>query len=206
MHGKRVLWRNKKLMEFGKVLRVRKSVRKFSSKGISWKVLARILEAGTLAPSSGNVQNWVFVVVADSERRKRLVNSLPSEQGWAADAPVLIVVASDNEQVKKLYGERGEKVYAIQNCAAAVENMLLCAADLGVGSCWIGYFDEKKVAFEVDLPEFVRPQAVIALGYGELVDEKGREPLQSFVFFERYGNKRRDVGVLPLVKRGVGRR
>ena len=185
-------------MDFEKVLRGRKSVRKFSSREVSWKDLADVLEAGTLAPSSGNLQSWVFVVVRDAKNRAALVEALPREQSWAGKAPVLVVICSDVERVRTMYGARGEALYAVQNCAAAAENMLLKAVDAGIGACWIGYFDEKPIAKLLELDKDLRPQAVLALGYGEPLEEKPREPLQSFVFFEKFGNRKRDVEVWPL--------
>lgn len=188
----------KKLMELDKALRARKSVRKFSHKAVSWEHLSDILEAGTLAPSSGNVQNWVFIVLRKRENIEHLVELLPSEQSWASKASVLVVVCNDVERIKILYGGRGEALYAVQNCAAAMQNMLLKAADLGIGSCWIGYFDEKVLAHMLDLDKNMRPQAILAFGYGEPQEFKGREPLQSSVFFEKFGNKTRDTSSWSL--------
>ena len=185
-------------MEFEKVLKERKSVRMFSTKQIHWDELSEILQAGVFAPSSGNVQNWMFIVVKQKDQIDRLVEALPVEQAWAKKASVLIVVCSDVAHVKMLYGNRGEALYAVQNCAAAIENMLLRATDLKIGSCWIGTFEEKDLVEVLELPTDLRPQAIIALGYGEADEEKPREPLQSFVFFEKYGQKERDTGIWPL--------
>ncbi len=185
-------------MEFNSVLRSRHSVRKFSSKDLSWADLTDILEAGTLAPSSGNVQNWVFIVLRKREVIEKVVASLSREQSWAAKASVLVVVCSDVAHVKELYGARGEALYGVQNCAASIENMLLKATDLGIGSCWIGYFDEKEIGSLLAIGGDVRPQAILAFGYGESIEEKPREPLQNCVFFERYGNRTREVGLWPL--------
>ncbi len=193
-------------MELDKVLRLRRSVRQFNGKNLSWKHLTDILEAATLAPSSGNIQNWVFIVVREKKNVETLTELLPPEQRWAAKASVLVVVCSDTERVKQMYGARGEALYAVQNCAAAIQNMLLKAAELGVSSCWIGHFEEKDLAQTLALEKDIRPQALLAFGYGEVSEEKPREPLSSCVYFETFGNKTRNVGLWPLgntLERGI---
>lgn len=77
----------------------------------------------------------------------------------------MIVVSSDLEIVAAKYGERGRNLYAPQNCAAAVENILLAAIALGLGACWVGAFDEETAKQILDLPNNVRPMVLIPIGY-----------------------------------------
>jgi len=186
-------------MEFDRILQERRSTRKFKPKDIAWEAVADILDAARYAPSSGNMQNWAFIVVKDKDSKKKVSNS--SKQSWLADAPVLIVVCSKLDKIKELYGARGEALYSIQNCAAAAENMLLKAADLKIDSCWVSSFDENIIRKEFRLDDDVRPQAVLAFGYGdEFEKEFKRYPLENFVFFESWGNKKRDYTIWPLSK------
>lgn len=188
-------------MDLDKILGERRSTRKFKSKDIKWENVADILNAGRLAPSAGNIQNWVFLVVKDKENKKKLANAC-SRQLWITEAPVLILVCSMLEKIRELYGTRGEVLYSIQNCAAAIENMLLKSTEFGIDSCWVSAFDENSIIRDFRLDKDVRPQAIIAFGYGDEFEKKSkRNPLENFVFFEEWNNKKRDFGLWPVSSR-----
>lgn len=176
-------------MELDQVIKERRSVRRFKKLDVPWYLVAECLDAAIQAPSSGNVQNWSFVVVKDKDKKDKIVKAC-DEQYWLLNAPILIVVCSELSKIRKLFGVRGEALYAVQNCAAAMENLFLKATELGLGSVWIGAFDETKIKDVLEIDEDTRPQAVIALGYGEEFENKSkREPLDNFVYFDRYGGK-----------------
>ncbi len=176
-------------MELDEVLKERKSVRKFKNLDVPWYIISECLEAAIEAPSSGNVQNWRFTVVRNRATIEKIAK-LCDEQYWLLKAPVLIVVCSDLVKIKRLFGVRGEALYAVQNCAAAIENMLLKSHELGLGTAWIGAFDEDKLREILDIGASARPQAIFALGYPDTYEEKPkREPLENVVFFEKYGQK-----------------
>ncbi len=178
-------------MELDQAIKERRSVRRFKKLAVPWFIVAECLDAAVHAPSSGNAQNWRFVVIQKKENREKIIKAC-SEQYWMLDAPVLIAVVSDLEKIRKLFGVRGEALYAVQNCAAAIENLLLKAAELGLGATWIGDFDEQKIREILKIKDDVRPQAVIALGYGDEFEKKStREPLDNFVYFEEW-EKRED--------------
>ncbi len=177
-------------MELDKAIKDRKSVRRFKKLEVPWYLIADCLESATYAPSSGNVQNWHFIVVRDKNNREKIAKAC-EEQYWILNAPVLIVVCSELSKVKRLFEVRGEALYAIQNCAAAIQNLLLKAYELGLGSTWIGAFDENLIRDVLKIEGDVRPQAVIALGYGEDFETTTRHPLENFVSFEEFG-KRKD--------------
>jgi len=178
-------------MELDQVIMERRSVRRFKKLAVPWFIVSSCLDAAVHAPSSGNVQNWRFVVVQKKENREKIIKAC-SEHYWMLDAPVLIAVISDLEKIRKLFGIRGEALYAVQNCAAAIENLLLKAAELGLGATWIGDFDEQKIMEILKIKDERRPQAIIALGYGEDFEKKStREPLDNFVYFEEW-DKRED--------------
>ena len=176
-------------MELDEVLKERKSVRKFKNLDVPWYIISECLEAAIEAPSSGNVQNWRFTFVRNRATIEKIAK-LCDEQYWLLKAPVLIVVCSDLVKIKRLFGVRGEALYAVQNCAAAIENMLLKSHELGLGTAWIGAFDEDKLREILDIGASARPQAIFALGYPDTYEEKPkREPLENVVFFEKYGQK-----------------
>lgn len=151
-------------MDFFDVISKRRSVRQFlPDKNVTDDQLTRILEAATLAPSAGNAQCWKFIVVRD----KQLKSSLATEAGhqlFIDQAPLAVVVCADLDKAGEKYGERGRSVYALQETAAAIENILLSAEALGLGACWIGSFDETEAARILKLPRSLRPVAIVPIG------------------------------------------
>ena len=103
--------------------------------------------------------------------RRRLAEAA-HDQHFLAEAPASIVVSAEPGRSAAQYGARGETLYAIQDAAAAVENILLAATGYGLGTCWVGAIDEDAVRRAADLPPGHRPLAVIAVGYAA---EEGRE-------------------------------
>jgi len=173
-------------MDVLECIRTRRSVRSFKSKQIENETLNKILESATLAPSSGNLQNWEFVIVKEKRSKEELVN-IALGQNFIAEAPIVVIVCSNQKRIS-VYGERGDKLYSIQNTAAAIQNLLLAAWSFGIGSCWVGAFDEKALSGFLKLPEHIRPVAMIPLGYP---DEKPIKPKRSEGIFwlEKYGSK-----------------
>jgi nitroreductase len=143
----------------------RRSVRSFTHQEVPLATVTRLLEAAAAAPSAGNVQPWKFFVVEDADTRKELARAALN-QAWMADAPVVIVVCADLARAEKTYGERGRTLYALQDTAAAAQNILLGATALGLGTCWVGAFNERMVAAVFDLEtQLLRPVAMIPLGH-----------------------------------------
>lgn len=164
-------------MQFEDVLDARKSVRNFSARPVEDTDIEKILRAGISAPSAGNIQPWRFTVVKSKNARERLIDSLG--QRWAAAAPVVIVVSLDPRPSAARYGDRGLALYAVQDCAAATENMLLTAVDLGLAACWIGAFDESAVAAAIGLKKPITPVTIVPIGYSAQGSGKqARRPLE----------------------------
>ena len=152
-------------MEFFEVLERRRSVRSFEpDRAVSAEDEQRLLEAACRAPSAGNVQPWRFFAVRNVEMKSRLMAAALG-QPWVGEAPLLIVACADLAAHEKAYGRRGVELYSIQDTAAAVENILLAATALGLGSCWIGAFRESQVAEALEIPRHLRPVALIPIGY-----------------------------------------
>ncbi len=146
-------------------IKKRRSVRRYKRKEIPMDDILKILDAGRLAPSAGNIQGWIFIVVRDKEKKKKLAEA-SYNQNWMADAGAIIVVCADFEKYKFYYGERGERLYAIMDASAAAENMILAATDLGYGSCWVSAFEDEKVMEILGMnPEkSIRPLILITIG------------------------------------------
>ena len=154
-------------MNIVKAISERFSCRRYKNKKISEKNLGAILEAGIRAPNSGNVQAWRFVIIDKPDTKEKLTEAAV-DQRWMMQAPILIVVCSDLNKLKKYYPER-YKLYAIQDTAVAAQNILLMAHSLNIGSCFVSAFDEKKVKRVLRLDKGIEPYVIIPLGY---MDEK----------------------------------
>ena len=160
----------------------RYSCRKFLDTPVPPDFLESILEAARWAPSGGNRQPWRFLLVRNAAVRKALALAAHGQE-FVADAPAVIAVCALPETSAKKYGERGRSLYCIQDTAAAVQNILLEATRLGLGSCWVGAFQESAAAQALGLPSGERPVALIPLGYpGEpMPQERQRLPLDATV-------------------------
>jgi nitroreductase len=176
----------KKEMTVFDCILTRRSIRRYSDIPVEWDKVGKICEAGKAAPSSGNIQNWKFVVVTKEETRKKVAQAC-LEQYWMAQAPVHIIVCGEPKKAQQFYGIRGDRLYTVQNCAAATMNMILMAHSLGLGSCWVGAFDEEMLKRALAMPDRARPQSVITIGYS---DEKPPMPqeynLEDVAYLENF--------------------
>jgi nitroreductase len=176
-------------METLEAINNRRSIRRYLDKPVEFEKLTNILDAAVKAPSAGNLQGRKFILVTDRGLIKQ-VSGYSIEQYWVQTAPALIIVCAVPEKHEMYYGLRGKRLYNIQDCAAAIENILVSATDAGLGSCWIGAFEEDKIKAMFAIPVDVRPQAIIALGYSdEVPKERQLAPIENTVFFNRYGVK-----------------
>ncbi|MFH1445486.1 MAG: nitroreductase family protein [Nanoarchaeota archaeon] len=167
-------------------IRGRRSVRRYKEEKISKGDIIEILDAAAQAPSSGNVQDWEFIVVQKPETKLQLQETAMFGQKFISTASAIIVVCSNLDRMIIRYGERGKSLYSIQNTAAAAQNLMLAAWDKGFGTCWVGAFNEQKVKDILILPTNVRPVAMITLGYpGETPDKKTVVELNKVVHWER---------------------
>ena len=150
-------------MEFSEVLAKRRSVRHFNAK----------LD---VADEDIRIQPWRFTIGRSLEGREKLAGAL--RQRWATTAPVVIIVSVDPRPCAARYSDRGERLYCIQDTAAAVENILLAAVDRGLASCWIGAFDAEAVRDAMGIPAPIEPIAILPVGYSaESAGRPARRPL-----------------------------
>ncbi|HIH31783.1 TPA: nitroreductase family protein [Candidatus Woesearchaeota archaeon] len=176
-------------MEALEAINRRRSIRRYLERPVEFEKITTIIDAGRKAPSAGNLQDWCFIIVSEKSFIQQ-VAGFSVEQYWIQTAPLLIVVCAMPEKHEMYYGLRGKRLYNIQDCAAAIENILIAATDLGLGSCWIGSFEEDKLRALLSIPPDVRPQAVISLGYpDETPNDRSLVPVENITFFNRYGMK-----------------
>lgn len=158
-------------------MREAQSTMLFGKSEIPEPTLTRILEAGCWAPSAGNLQPWYFYVVKNNEIKQKLADAC-NDQRQIEQAPVSIVIMADPARSNERFGERGAQLYCLQDTAAAAENIILAANALGISSCWVGAFDERKVQEAVEAPPRLRAVAIICLGYGNEENKHHKERLR----------------------------
>ena len=173
-------------MDLFEAIEARRSVRRFDpAVEVPPETVERLLNAAILAENAGNRQPWHFYVVRDPELRQGLVAAAHG-QGFISQAPVAIVVCADAEQSAGRYGQRGRELYCLQDTAAAVDHILLAAVALGLGSCWVGAFDEGEAARVLDLPDHHRPVAILPIGKpAEAPAPRPRQPLKEVATYLR---------------------
>lgn len=153
------------MADFWQVLKKRHCVRQFDSwREVPDELIKDLVEAGHFGPSAGNIHPEEFIVVREQETKEKLAEAALGQM-FVAEAPVVIVVIADTEKTASRYGERGRNLYAIQDAAAATENIFLAATDLGLSMCWVGAFDEKQVQKILKLQPNQRPLAILPIGY-----------------------------------------
>jgi len=183
-------------MDFDKCLKGRRSIRKYKDKKIPWNKLALILDSARYSPSAGNLQNWRFIIV-DEEEKKEKISTACLGQKWMNQAPVFIIVCSDNATIDKFYKNLK---FPVQNCAVAVQNIMLAAYSFKIGSCWIGAFDEMEVKRELKIPDNISVEAIITLGYSfEKPEIPRRTDLNNLLHFNEWKGKAKD-SMFPLKK------
>lgn len=177
-------------MELFEAIVKRRSIRKFENEEVADEEIGKLLTACKWAPSAGNRQPWKIVVVKDKEKINELSKAALGQK-WITHAPVVLVVLTDKERSEATYGERGKELYALQSTATAVQNILLRARDIGLGSCWVGAFDEDNVRDIVDCQkEDIRPVAILPVGHPkEEPEPPSRKEITSFTFLNEYGGK-----------------
>ncbi|MBN2202960.1 MAG: nitroreductase family protein [Candidatus Aenigmarchaeota archaeon] len=171
-----------------KTIRNRMSVRKYLDKDVSQDLVSRVLEASRHTPSAGNYQPWEFIVVRDVNLKNDIVEACYN-QNWMKNAPVFIVACMNCRLAGAVYGERGLRLYGIQAVAAAIQNMLLSAQSMGLGTCWVGAFSEIVISKIMQCPEYVRPCAIITLGYPDLgcTPHAKKHNKNEYIHYEKFG-------------------
>ncbi len=150
-------------MDILDIIKGRRSVRDFLERDIPESIVNELIEALIWAPSAGNLQARKFIFVKDKGLKKRLAHAALG-QSFIAEAPLVIVACADHIRILR-YGSRGINLYTIQDVSASIMNMMLLAHARGLGTVWVGAFDESLVKDILGLPEHLRPVAIVPVGY-----------------------------------------
>jgi nitroreductase len=164
-------------------IKTRKSVRGYLKKPVEKEKLTAILEAGRLAPSASNRQEWRFVIVSDLETRKKLAEAA-NNQTFVGEAPTVIVACAETDGHIMMCGQ---PCYPI-DIAIALDHITLAAVELGLGTCWIGAFDETRVKEILGIPNEIRVVELMPIGYPSdpSIKEKKRLPFTTTVKYEHW--------------------
>lgn len=178
----------------------RRSVRSYSDRPIPPPVLERMRRALRCAPSACNFQPWHFIFVFDPPLRRELGHAA-NGQTWIADAPVIVVACGFPDKAAKMMA--GYRNSVELDVAIAVDHLTLAAVAEGLGTCWIGAFQEEHVRRLLDIPRSALVVALTPLGYpsapellGPLVEARRKRPEHIFSI-DRYGRGGADAGARP---------
>ena len=156
----------------------RRSIRSYENREVPEEVLTQILEAGRQAPSAANRQPIHFIVVKDNELKKNF--SSLQFNSFIKEAPIVIVGCADVNSL--LTGK-----WAVVDTAISMQSMVIAAWTLGVGSCWIGAFNEEKVKETLKIPEKWKIIALITLGYpAEQPKQRKKKPIEELFSFNSF--------------------
>lgn len=170
----------------------RQSDRKYSDKPVEKEKLERIIDAGRMAPSACNAQPWKFVLVTEAELIARIAEAASAKimgmNSFVGKAPAILVIVREQPNLSSRIGATiKKKDYSLIDIGIASENICLQASAEGIGSCMIGWFDEKILRKILDIPGSKRVELIITLGYSiSEKREKKRKPAEVTVSYNKY--------------------
>ena len=168
-------------MDLYEAIEKRYSVRSYQDRQVEQDKLDRILNAGRIAPSANNKQDWKFVVTRSGERREAL--SKAADQPFIAQAPVIIAAISTNPDRMMHCGVPAGPV----DCAIAIDHMTLAAVAEGLGTCWLGHFDQDACCELLGVPAGAKIIELFTLGYpAGSPREKSRKAMEEVVCYESF--------------------
>lgn len=173
------------MWDFFETVRHRHSVRQYQAdRTVEQEKLHAILEMACAGPSAGDLQSYHITVVTDQARRDAL-RKAAADQAFIAEAPVCLVFSCDPSRAAAKYGDRGAELYALQDTTIATTYAQLAVVAAGMGSTWIGNFDEQGVARLLNLSAGLRPIAMLSVGYpAELPEPTPRRHLDEIVNYD----------------------
>lgn len=177
-------------MDFSELIKKRQSDRKYAPRPVAREHILKCLEAARLAPSACNSQPWKFIVVDEPEKLKEMSDAAVGlgMNKFTMQVPVLVAVVQETMNLSAKAGALvKDKDYGMMDLGMAVEHFCLQAADLGLGTCIMGWFDEKRIKKLLGVPRGRRIQLIISLGYPDApTRDKIRKPLEDMSSWNKY--------------------
>jgi len=173
-------------MDIFQVIRDRRSIRKYKDIPVEREKLELVLDAARLAPSWKNLQCWRFLVLTEQEKRAALLDAFPDDNPGKkaiAMAPVVIVVCADPSESDV----ENDIPYFVADTAIAFEHLCLAAHALGLGTCWMGWYDEARIKSSLGIPAPIRIVGITPLGYPDQEPKpRPRKELAEIAFFDEW--------------------
>ncbi len=141
----------------------RRSIRKFQEKEIPNEMVDKLIHALIWAPSAGNLQSRKFYIIKD-QKVKDSITRVALNQTFISKAPIVFVCCTD-DMLASRYGQRGVNLYTIQDVSCSIMGMMLVAHEMGLGTVWVGAFNENEIIKILNLPSHLRPVAIIPVGW-----------------------------------------
>lgn len=168
-------------MDFFETVNQRQSIRRFKNQPVEPEKLEQLLATANKAPSAGNLQAYSIVVVTGPAIKHELV-SITDGQEFVEEAPVVLVFCAEPERSASRYSDRGTTLYSIQDATIACAHVQLAATALGLGSTWVGKFNDDALRQLLGLAEALKPVAILPIGYpDETPAKKSRRNLSELV-------------------------
>lgn len=165
----------------------RRSIRKYQETPVEAEKLRQILDAARLAPSWKNMQCWRFLVIGDATKKALLLESFPVDNPGRkalAQAPLVILVCADPAES----GVENGIDYFVADTAIAFEHLCLAAQAVGLGTCWMGWYDEAQLKVAAEIPPHIRVVGVTPLGYPDQEPKaRPRKDLKEIAYLEEWG-------------------
>jgi len=176
-------------MQFDSVVKKRKSVRSFTNKKASWKDVLEAVDAAIQGPFASNQNNLKFLIVEEKEMIEEIADLC--EQDWIKDSGILVVLCSDDEYLEDIHGEHG-RVFSRQQAGAAIQTLMLKLTDLGLGSCWVGAYDEEVIRRKLGIPKEKQIEAIVPIGHERVTEKKKhKKKLENVLYWEKWGTNKR---------------
>lgn len=181
-------------MKFIELVKIRQSVRSYIDKPVPRQIIEECLEAARLAPSACNSQPWKFVIIDDLKLKDKIYSETCSgiynvTARFVNEAPVLVVVIRKKSNPAAKIGSLIRKTqYNLIDSGIACENFILQAAECGVGTCLIGWFNEKAIKKILKIPEGLDVDLIISMGYPKenIIRKKSRKPLSQIMSYNKF--------------------
>jgi nitroreductase len=167
-------------MDVAEAIKTRRSIRRYKHTAVEDQKITECLEAARWAPSANNSQPWQFIVVKDREVKRKLAG-IHRYGRFMAESPIVVVFLTD---------PKGDPIFYHGDAALAVQNFMLVAHSLGLGTCWMGVIDtefEQPVKNLLGVPEGLVVLCTLSVGYPDELAGSSRRPLKEMVHWERYG-------------------
>lgn len=177
-----------------KVIEDRRSVRKYKNKEIDDDIILKVLDSARMAPSGSNTQPWNFIIIKSEEMKNKIVK-VDHNQKWMLQAPVFIVCVADikcriEENTNVILNENSELPelkLIIRDTAIAIEHILLQAEELGLCTCWTGWFSQEDIREVLNIPGDKYVCGVVTMGYGdESPKKRPRRSLDEILRYEKW--------------------